>query len=295
MPMKYVLWMTASALLCAALTEWQARARLKRGGLGWLALLLGAPLGAVCAKAAYCLTQLSFVLAEGWWASITSASARTWCMTGGAAGVILAVTLAGKIRRVRVMDALDAFAPVGALLVALARFGCIFLQEEQVGWGMYTDAAALSFFPATIGNEWGERYLAVFMLETLCALAVAAGTVRLRRLRFVRALYYLCLTQILCESLHSDSICWLFVRVEQLVAMLVVEGTLILYAVKAAPGKTRFLPPLIGVGCAGVFVAVEFALDKSSLPILLLYAVLVVFLTVLAFAERRGFRQAYPD
>lgn len=295
MPMEYVLWMTAAALLCAALTEGQARARLKRGGLGWLALLLGAPLGAVCAKAAYCLTQLSFVLAEGWLASITSASARTWCMAGGAAGVILAVALAGKIRRVRVMDALDAFAPVGALLAALARFGCIFLQEEQVGWGMYTDAAALSFFPATIGNEWGERYLAVFMLETLCALAVAAGTVRLRRLRFVRALYYLCLTQILCESLHSDSICWLFVRVEQLVAMLVVEGTLILYAVKAAPGKTRFLPPLIGVGCAGVFVAVEFALDKSSLPILLLYAVMVVFLTVLAVAERRGFRRAYTD
>lgn len=294
MRMDYVLWMAGSALVCAALLEWQGRVRLKRGGFGMLTLALGAPLCAVCSKALYCLTQLSFVLAEGWRESLLSASARTWCMTGGAAGVILAAALSARILRVRTMAALDAFAPVGALLAALARFGCIFLQEEQVGWGMYTDAAALAFFPATIGNEWGERYLAVFMLETLCALAVAAGAARLRRMRFVRALYYLCLTQILCESLHSDSICWLFVRVEQLAAMLVVEGTLILYAVKAAPGARRLVPPLVGVGCAGVFVAVEFALDKSSLSIVLLYAVMAVFMAVLAAAERRGFRRAYP-
>ena len=63
------------------------------------------------------------------------------------------------------------------------------------------------------------------MLEGLLTLGVFAVCIaRFRKHRFLRSLFYLCLIQILCESLRSDSFTWLFVRVEQLLCMLCVPG-----------------------------------------------------------------------
>lgn len=287
---SYYLWMLVSALVCTALYCFQAR-KLPRV-LPLLTLVLGTVLGTVCAKMVYYLAQIDFMIANGWLQSLLNPDPAEWCFFGGAMGVCLGAYLAAKLMKIQPAAALDAFAPGGALMAALARFGCYFLQDAMIGLGEYVDAPALCFFPLTVVNEWDEHYLAIFMLEGLCALIVTGLSLGcFKQKRFIRTVFYLCLPQIICESLHSDSISWLFVRVEQLLSMITMAVILILYMAWMGPGKLRWLPIAICAACAGLFVGVEFALDKTSWPIPLIYAAMLLGMAVLAATEIRAFRR----
>ena len=73
--------------------------------------------------------------------------------------------------------------------------------------------------------------------------------------------------------------------------MVCMEVILLLYGLWAGKGtKKRFVPALVGLLCAGVFVALEFALDKTDLPHVLTYSVMILFLGVLAWMECWGFK-----
>ena len=287
---SYGIWMIAGALICAAVYGLLARG-LKRPALCWVSLGLSAVLGTVCAKLVYYLAQIDFMIANGWLASLVNTDPAQWCFFGGGIGVVLGVWLAAKWMRVSPAQALDAFAPAGALMAAIARFGAWFLQDAMIGLGEYLEDPALCFFPLAVRNEWDEYYLAVFMLEGLFALIVTVlALCRFRKMRFVRTVFWLCLGQIFLESLHSDSISWLFVRVEQLLSMLTVAAVLILYTLRMGPRPRRWLPLAICLMCAGLFVGVEFALDKTSWPIPLIYGAMGLGLAVLAVTEARTFR-----
>lgn len=288
---SYYLWMLGSALICTGWYAFLARKLRKHVPLAIATLLLGGVLGAVGAKMVYYLTQLDFMLANGWLQSLVNPDPAEWCFLGGAMGAGLGAYLAAKITRVQPAAALDALAPAGALMVALARFGGYFLQEAMIGLGEYLEDPALCFFPLAVVNEWEEYYLAVFMIEGACALIVTALSLGcFRQKRFVRTIFYLCLPQIICESLHSDSISWLFVRVEQLMSMLVIAGVILLYIRWMRPAKGW---PALAVcaACAGLFVGVEFALDKTSWPIPLIYGAMLLGLAVLAATEIIAFRK----
>ncbi len=289
----YYVWMLLSAAACTALFYFLARRLTTRGTLCVLSLLLGLVLGTAGAKLLYYVAQISFMLADGWLQSLFNPDPAQWCFFGGGVGVCIGVCLAARLTRTSLMPALNAFAPAGALMVALARFGEYFLRNAMIGTGECIYDPALCFFPLTITNEWGEHYLAVFMLEGLCALIVAMlALTNMKEQRFLRTLFYVCLPQIFCESLHNDSISWLFVRVEQLLCMVVVMAVLVIYTIRSSGQRRRFLPPATGLVCAGVFVGVEFALDKSDWPIVLIYGAMLLGLAALAVAENKGFRMA---
>lgn len=289
----YYVWMLCSAVLCAVVFYFTAHGLDTRQKLCLLSLPLGIALGAAVAKLVYYFTQISFVLADGWLSSLVNPEPAQWCFFGGGMGACAGVCLAARMTHTPVMPALNAFAPAGALMVALARFGGWFLREELVGVGECVYDPALCFFPVTVVNQWGEHYLAVFMLEGLCALitAIVALTCMKER-RFLRTLFYVCLPQIFCESLHNDSISWLFVRVEQLLCMVVVMTVLVYYALRSPRKPIRFLPPIVGALCAALFVGVEFALDKTDWSLWLIYGAMLLGLLALAVAENVGFRQA---
>lgn len=289
---SYYLWMLLSALVCTAFYGFLARRTGRAWQLSLTALLLGTALGTVCAKLVYYLTQIDFMIANGWLQSLINPDPAEWCFFGGAIGVGLGVWLAARLVGVKVSVALDAFAPAGALMVALARFSGYFLQDAMIGLGEYMENPDLCFFPLTVVNEWDEHYLAVFMLEGLCALAVMAISLGcFRHKRFVRTIFYLCLPQIICESLHSDSISWLFVRVEQLLSMITMAVIILLYILWMKPCKLRWLPIVVCAACAGLFVGVEFALDKSDWPIGLIYGAMLLGMAVLAVTECLTFRR----
>ena len=289
---SYLLFMSGSALIAAGAHFLLAKNLKKRGLLTAITFVFGAVLGVLCAKLSYCLIALGEVLTDGLAESLFTDSMECMSFLGGAAGVVLGAVLAAKSTGNRVMPALNAWAPAGALLAALARFAEGLAGTVNVG--RIIEDEAYQFFPLAVGVDfWGytEWYLAVFMFSGLACLAAAVFSLKaFRDRRFLRTLFYLCLPQILFESLRNyNRLTWTqFVRAEQLLCMIAVEAVLLLYGVWQRRGLRGFAPALTGLGCAGLFVAVEFALDKTDIPHIATYAVMIAGLVLLAAAEMRG-------
>ena len=217
---------------------------------------------------------------------------------GGVAGVLLAVFLAAKLAGRNVRETLNTFAPMGALLAALFRFAEYFLGE--FGVGMWMDQGL--FFPLTIENviseDYSEFFPAVFMLEGTFSLVAAAIALfrRYEKYRWLRTLFYLCLPQILCESLRSTSIAWLFVRAEMLFCYLLCEGVLIWYAFRAGRKQLKsWVPAIVGLVACGIVITAQFAIDgkitvgNSAIPQWISYAVEIAALAAVAVAEHKGY------
>lgn len=290
---SYIWWMAGSALITAGFHYFLARNLQKRALLTGLTFLFGILLGIVCAKALYCMTQFYYM--EGFWETVFSEDMTLWSYYGGVMGVILAAALSGRITGNGGMKALNVYAPAGMLMAALARFGEGFLGLVGAG-RMHMEAEWTHFFLLAVPNSrqtiW---YLAVYSLAGFAYLIVCAISLfRFKRKRFIRTLYYLCLPQIMLESLRNISLIYHeFVRIEQLLCMIVMVAILILYGFWAGKQqKRRFLPALLSLVCAGVFVAVEFALDGklgNELGYVIPYIVMALGLIALAVIECRGF------
>lgn len=267
----YLLWMSGSILLSFGLFLLLGRGCNNRGRLAAVALVPTVLLGMVCSKLLYMLLQLDYVLADGWDTLLLSASPEHFSFIGGILGVCLAILLAAKLVRVPPMKALNAFAPAGLLLVALARFGEGFLaQEFMTGTGPYIEEGSpLCFFPIAVNcsadPEWQEWYLSVFLIEgVLLLVAAVASLLCFRKGRFIRSLFLLCLPQVICENLLNNIFWWIFcIRVEQLLYMVVMTVILIIYAVRARGWKYRLLPVMVAAACAGLFIMAEFAMEQK--------------------------------
>ena len=211
---------------------------------------------------------------------------------------------------------MDCVVPGCALMLALARFSEGF---AGTGYGDYLENEALWFFPLAVKNIYGEYYVALFMLEGLVALAgllpFALRVERARaaaRLRMEKrgtadrpgdlTLLFLLLygaTQIVLESLRRDSFLrWGFVRVNQLfgVALLaLVTAVFSARAWRAGASRTRLaLEWSAALLCVGVGVGMEFAFEKSRIPNLIAYGILIAAMAViagLAFAQMRRARR----
>ena len=175
-----------------------------------------------------------------------------------------------------------------ALTIAIARFA-EFASGE--GIGLEVENKLLQFFPlAVFDPEWEVWFFAIFMAEGIAALIICA---LLQWKNFPRTgdkaklfLVLYCSAQILLESLRRDQFLrWLFVRVSQLTAVLVLGG-LMFYALykwlKAAKEHRMPVKPLVinwvifllGVG---ICIAMEFAVDKSAdMPVWLCYCIMAV-------------------
>lgn len=294
---SYLIFMLGSALLTAGVHYFLTGGLKKRGLLTALTFLFGTALSAVFARLGYCLIDIKYVLMDGFQEALFTDNMECASFFCGMAGVILGAVLAAKCTGNRPMRALDAYAPAGALMAALARFGEYFLGTLCVG--RMIEDEAFQFFPLAFGVDYGygytEWYLAVFMLCGIADMIVfLVSLTKFKDKRFLRTLFYLCLPQILFESLRNyNRLTWTqFVRVEQLACMLYIEAVFLLYAFWAGKGtKNRFLPAIVGLICAGVFVGVEFALDKTNLPHVLTYSVMIAGLIVLGVMEHLGFKR----
>lgn len=267
----YLLWIGGSILLSFGFFLLLGRGCNNRGRLAAVALVPTVLLGMVCSKLLYMLLQLDYVLADGWDTLLLSASPEHFSFIGGILGVCLAILLAAKLVRVPPMKALNAFAPAGLLLAALARFGEGFLaQEFMTGTGPYIEEGSpLCFFPiavnCSVDPEWQEWYLSVFLIEgVLLLVAAVVSLLCFRKGRFIRSLFLLCLPQVICENLLNNIFWWIFcIRVEQLLYMVVMTVILIIYAVRARGWKYRLLPVMVAAACAGLFIVAEFAMEQK--------------------------------
>lgn len=262
--------------------------------LSLLVLLLDVVLGTGCARLVWVLCRINFH------PTLFELRYEELSYYGGMAGVLLAVWLSAKITGRNARDTLNTFAPMGALIAAVVRFAEYFLGEFGAGPWMESGI----FFPITIEIVWdadySEFFPAVFMLEGAFSLVAMVLSLvhRDEKHRWLRTLFYLCLPQILCESMRNTSIAWLFVRSEQLFCFLLCEGVLVWYAFRA--GRKRlgsWAPALTGLGVCALVIVAEFALDgkiafgSHLISHWLIYGVVVAGLAAMAVMEHRGYRK----
>ena len=294
MNLQYVLWFLGSLVLSLGLFALMNRG--KKGVLPQCLLMgaLGTVFGVVLAKLVYYLAMINYMMMYGWLQSLVDVTMGTFSYYGGVAGFCLGVVLTARLTHEKPMALLDAFAPAGVLLAALARFGEFLLEGVGTRDFLYWELPEHCFFPLAVSNEYGEWLYAVFMLEGLLTLCVFVLCVTcFKQQRFLRALFYLCLLQILCESLRTDSFTWLFVKVEQLICMLGLAGVVLVYCIKTpVRGVRRWLPILYCFPVAAVFVVLEFALNgKIPMGKPLCYAIMIAGLVLLSLNEIRAFRR----
>ena len=267
-------------------------------------LLLGTALGILSAKLFYFLFYFAHVLEQGFGSFWLSLKTDELSYYGGVAGVCLAVALSAKILGLRPRGVLNAFAPAGALMAAGARFAEYFLHLTGVGLVQETPLPFPLAVSIVYSEDYAEYYPAVFMLEGFMALVALVLCLKHRGepLRLVRTLFYLCLPQVLLESLRADGIKLLFVRMEQLVCFLYVEGVLVWYGWKGGrKNSASWIPALAGLAVCGLTIVEEFMLDGkirpggSSVAAWIPYSCMAAGLVLLAVMEHRGNRRLYSS
>ena len=305
----YLITMGAATLVVCALFYYFLRKapgikKEKALGLGLCVLILGPVLAIVGGKLLYFIFRMAYVTKQGIGKYLLSFRTEEMSYYGAMAGVVLAVFLSAKICGADARRVLNTFAPAGALMAAIARFAEYFLYPT--GTGLFLDQVIP--FPLAVSIVWSEDYtecvLAVFFFEGVASLAafVLSLVHKSEPRRLLRTLFYLCLPQVLLESLRTDAINLLFVHLEQLLCFLFVEGVFVWYAFRL--GKNRFsswVPAIAGVIAAGLIVVMEFLIDGKLLiggahvSPWITYPAMAAVLAVLAVLEHRANRRLYSS
>ena len=175
-----------------------------------------------------------------------------------------------------------------ALVIALSRLAELTNGE---GKGLEVTATFFQRFPfAVFDADWEVWFWAICVLEAAMALVILVVLLTKKsgkpgdHAKLLMILY--CSSQILLESLRRDQFLrWLFVRVSQLTAVLVLGGLMFwaLYkrvkapADKRMPKKQLIANWVIFLVCVGICIGMEFAVDKSAyIPVWLCYTVMGV-------------------
>ena len=269
---SYFIIMAAGLILSFSLYSVRLRRRKLPAGLGWTTLFFSLPLGYFFAKLIFLIVRFKATVAVHGLAAFIRVLPEEFSFVGGALGVVLAVVMCAKLRRLSVPQALDAFAPAGCLLAAFARAAEYFLGT--VGWGDYLEVDLLCRFPFAVQNRYGEWFLAVFTFEACIALIlfvlsfIREGSYRTQPgLLFGHTAYSLCICQVIPEMLRAVTIIYSFVRTEQLICALAAFGLLwrgcVLLSRRGKKGAYRPLVWMLLL--AGLNIALQFALDKPYL------------------------------
>ena len=285
------------ALLCAALISCTALAlSCKRAGLGArrgaLTALLAVPLCIVCARGYYLLMN-NVIGGAFLMGGLVSLYPYEHAMCGSVLGALLAAVLAALLTGERPARLLDALAPAGLLMIALARAAEVF---SDFGWGQVIDNPALCFFPVAAQDMYGQWHGAVFMLESVLALAVLAAVMlrggRIAGGRFALALVCWSMAQIFCESLRAETLRWGFVRVQLVQCAVFALAVLAVGSVRAGlRGRRLALPWAVYLLGVALVVGLEYALDKLPLPRALDYALMAAVLAAMGRAALRPWAQ----
>ncbi|MBR5560385.1 MAG: prolipoprotein diacylglyceryl transferase [Clostridia bacterium] len=249
--------------------------------------LAAVPAALVGARLAYCLSRFSFYFVEMGPLSVL----RVWeggCMLYGAAlGALLAAALVAKLRGASVPATLDELAAPGMLAVMICRLGEWGTGE---GVGAWIENEALMRLPFAVVNEYEEWQLAVFLFEAIAALVVLLALLRVKRApgeKILSALLWYACCQVMLESMRMDSCLKIgFVRISQVISALVILGVTCLRAYRAGGRKLALMCGLPVLLCVAAVGGIEWALDKTPVSNILLYAVMVAVCVFLAFNGR---------
>ena len=294
----YALCLALGALLGVLVTVSLGRRRI--GLDASLSLCLAViPCAVVGARLFYLLTNFQYIQIDLGY-QLGSFLLKFWeggyTLYGAVLGGMAGAWLYGRATRKAIPVLLDLLAPGAALALALARLGEAFTGQ---GLGKIVDAEALHFFPLAVTDMWGDWCMPVFFYEALAAAVIAVIAWRLTRKGGPAAevaIILLGLTQVLLESWRMDEfIRFGFVRFNQIVSAVLMAAVLALRIIRAVRARgwsawqiVRIILFLAGIG---IIIAIEFALDKSTIDNRLLYVVMAGTLAVMGVSLLLGERR----
>lgn len=292
----YGLCIALGALLAALLTVALGRGRV--GADCALSLCVSALLGALLGgRALYCLTMLETILVDLdasflpqlWQGGYTLYGA----VLGGAAGAWLYARAVHRDAR----PLLDLLAPGAALTLTVARLAEYFTSQ---GLGDYIVDEAMMRFPFAVPSVYEDYQIPVFLYEALAAAVILLVTLRMLRMsRPGRTsetfIILLGVTQVILESLREDEfIRFGFVRLNQLMAAFTMAAVLAARVKRCVKGRGwndwQIARIVLFLASVGGVILLEFALDKSSIDNVILYAVMAGTLAVMAVSLLRDGR-----
>ncbi len=237
-------------------------------------------LGIIFSRALYCLANISFYAEE----TGSLAFLRIWEGGMSMAGALLGAALAARLvmNKTDVRRFMDTAAVSLAAFVLIARIG---EKYTTMGFGMDVDFSGLFVIEGNFGgilNVWlMEAMIALFILITLVILNLSKKGLAGDGMMLFFLLYGT--AQILMESLRADRhMIWGFVKAQQVLAMLMATGALVLFA-----KRVRRIPAAViaSVAAAAASFGLEKALDRLNIsPVILYSAYVLVLASYLAFA-----------
>ena len=241
-------------------------------GTAAAALLLCVPLGMACAKISYeILMRADFFLIWGEWSVFTDFRPGRMCFTGGAAGVVLGAVLASAALKKDRKTVLDCLAAPGALMIAGMRLAEQYLGS--LGTGRWLEGEGLfSRPPFALRDAYGDSYAAIFFWEAAAALGLMILALVMREnrpgVRFEKTVFGLCLCQLLLENMRNHSMMWGFVHTEQLLCAVLLLLLTVRACRRRAETAGRYLPAVRAFLLMLLFAVLEFARQKSGVPLL---------------------------
>lgn len=266
--------------------------------------VLAAAMGLFLGRAIYCavlwdwiyLDELGEFIGIRPFFDVTNGSVN---VIGVLCGVLLAAPIAAAITKEKAASYLDAAAIPALALFVFAR--AIEPLSGQ-GYGNPVMNEALCFFPLALRNDMGGYALSVCFIEAVLAAVVLVvigrlqGKVRKPGTLAQYALVLVCLSQILPEALRRDNVLYvlIFARVTHLGLAFTIGLTLIRLLVQGAKhglDARSIILDIIGLAVGiGLCIATIFALDKTNLPKMLVYVVMVLSLVELGYVICRRIR-----
>ena len=283
----YALCVVLSLVLGLLLLAVQQRKFRLRADTAEIFSLLALPLGLVGARLFYCLSRLAIYTDMGL-VNVLRLWDGGYALWGAVGGAVLAALITAKVTEQSAVRLLDALSAPAALVIALSRLAELTNGE---GKGLEVTATFFQRFPfAVFDADWEVWFWAICVLEAAMALVILVVLLTKKsgkpgdHAKLLMILY--CSSQILLESLRRDQFLrWLFVRVSQLTAVLVLGGLMFwaLYKWVKAPADRRMPKKqlianwVIFLVCVGICIGMEFAVDKSAyIPVWLCYTVMGV-------------------
>lgn len=262
--------------------------------------ILSLPCALIGGHLVYCAAMMGSILSD-----YEEGAALIWQLKGGytlygaVLGLLLGLLVYAKATGRPFARLADAVTPGAAIALAIGRLGEFFIAQ---GLGEYVEDESLAHFPLLIctyaDEDWSQWQIPVFFYEALAALVILAVVlVMLRRGapagRMAETFMGLLgVTQIFLESLRRDEFLRFgFVRFTQLAAAVTLAAVLFLRVRRMVLDRGwqswQIARIVMFVLCVGVVIAIEFALDKSTINNLLLYCIMAVCQVVMGIAVQR--------
>lgn len=237
---------------------------------------LAVPFGLIGARLVYCLVNLPFYLKD---IAAPEAMLKVWegglSLSGALFFIALAGVIGAKLGRASTGRVLNELAIPMLIFCGTAAMGC---AQIDMGFGPEV-SAAFSIFTTTIGETLRLHTTTLVVLAALVLCWINIGLDRPQRkpdASFALTAFLYGTVMILLESLRKDGhMVWGFVHAEMLLDLAIALPALLYLA----GTKKRILWSLLATAAlAGAVVALEFALDRSSIGDGLLYAGYVALL-----------------